>query len=150
MEAAAPRADGPGVSLPEAHRAPLGGRGRASRGGCGTSGGQRGGSRSAEGRARYGAPGSQGFDREASAFEKGQEVRRVMGQKTHPDGFRLGYNKPWKSRWYADKDYADLLHEDGKLRKELKEKLKSGGISSIDIEVAANKLVMGSDTPRPC
>jgi small subunit ribosomal protein S3 len=51
-----------------------------------------------------------------------------MGQKTHPYGFRLGYNKPWKSRWYADKDYADLLHEDVKLRKELKEKLKSAGI----------------------
>jgi len=32
-----------------------------------------------------------------------------MGQKTHPYGFRLGYNKPWKSRWYADKDYADLF-----------------------------------------
>ena len=45
-----------------------------------------------------------------------------MGQKTHPYGFRLGYNKPWKSRWYADKDYADLLHEDVKLRTELKEK----------------------------
>src|SRR6266481_4532312 len=52
-----------------------------------------------------------------------------MGQKTHPYGFRLGYNKPWKSRWYADKDYANLLHEDVKLRKELKEKLKSAGIS---------------------
>ena len=46
-----------------------------------------------------------------------------MGQKTHPYGFRLGYNKPHKSRWYADKDYADLLHEDVRLRKELKEKL---------------------------
>ena len=61
-----------------------------------------------------------------------------MGQKTHPYGFRLGYNKPWKSRWYADREYADLLHEDVKLRKELKEKLKSAGISSIDIERAAN------------
>src|SRR5438128_3273905 len=65
-----------------------------------------------------------------------------MGQKTHPYGFRLGYNKPWKSRWYADRDYADLLHEDVKLRKELKEKLKSAGISSIDIERAANKLIV--------
>ena len=61
-----------------------------------------------------------------------------MGQKTHPYGFRLGYNKPWKSRWYADRDYAELLHEDVKLRRELKEKLKSAGISSIDIERAAN------------
>jgi hypothetical protein len=65
-----------------------------------------------------------------------------MGQKTHPYGFRLGYNKPWKSRWYADRDYAELLHEDVKLRRELKEKLKSAGISSIDIERAANKLVV--------
>ena len=47
-----------------------------------------------------------------------------MGQKTHPYGFRLGYNKPWKSRWYADREYADLLHEDVKLRRELKDKLK--------------------------
>src|SRR5258708_11932037 len=72
-----------------------------------------------------------------------------MGQKTHPYGFRLGYNKPWKSRWYADRDYAELLHEDVKLRKELKEKLKSAGISSIDIERAANKLVVRIYTARP-
>src|SRR6266853_192331 len=55
--------EGPRFSLPEAHRAPLGGRGRASRGGCGARGSQRGGSRSTEGRARYRAPRSQGFDR---------------------------------------------------------------------------------------
>ncbi len=72
-----------------------------------------------------------------------------MGQKTHPYGFRLGYNKPWKSRWYADRDYADLLHEDVKLRKELKERLRSAGISSIDIERAANKLVVRIATARP-
>ena len=72
-----------------------------------------------------------------------------MGQKTHPYGFRLGYNKPWKSRWYADRDYADLLHEDVNLRKTLKERLKSAGISSIDIERAANKLVVRVSTARP-
>src|SRR5215470_7208654 len=72
-----------------------------------------------------------------------------MGQKTHPYGFRLGYNKPFKSRWYADKEYADLLHEDVKLRTELKDKLKSAGISSIDIERAANKLVVRIYTARP-
>ena len=72
-----------------------------------------------------------------------------MGQKTHPYGFRLGYNKPFKSRWYADKEYADLLHEDVKLRRELKDKLKSAGISSIDIERAANKLVVRIYTARP-
>ena len=64
-----------------------------------------------------------------------------MGQKTHPYGFRVGYNKPWKSRWDAGKEYADLLHEDVALRKQLKDKLRSAGVSSIDIERAANKLV---------
>ncbi|HKV28246.1 MAG TPA: 30S ribosomal protein S3 [Candidatus Acidoferrales bacterium] len=72
-----------------------------------------------------------------------------MGQKTHPYGFRLGYNKTWKSRWFAKKDYADLLHEDVELRKELKEKLKSAGVNSIDIERAANKLVVRIYTARP-
>jgi small subunit ribosomal protein S3 len=72
-----------------------------------------------------------------------------VGQKTHPYGFRLGYNKPWRSRWYADREYADLLHEDVKLRRELKEKLKSAGISAIDIERAANKLVVRIYTARP-
>ena len=72
-----------------------------------------------------------------------------MGQKTHPYGFRLGYNKVWKSRWFAKKDYADLLHEDVVLRKQLKEKLKSAGISGIDVERAANKLVVRIYTARP-
>ena len=72
-----------------------------------------------------------------------------MGQKTHPFGFRLGYNKTWRSRWYADKDYAELLFEDIELRKELKKRLRSAGVSSIEIERAANKLVIRIDTARP-
>ena len=48
--------------------------------------------------------------------------RTSLGQKTHPYGFRLGYNKGWKSRWFAKRDYADLLHEDVALRKQLKER----------------------------
>ena len=72
-----------------------------------------------------------------------------MGQKTHPYGFRLGYNKGWKSRWFAKKEYADLLHEDVILRKQLKEKLKSAGVDSIEIERAANKLVVRIYTARP-
>ena len=72
-----------------------------------------------------------------------------MGQKTHPFGFRLGYIRTWKSRWFADKDYADLLHEDVKLRNELKDKLRSASISSIDIERAANKLVIRIYSARP-
>ena len=73
----------------------------------------------------------------------------ALGQKTHPYGFRLGYNKPWRSRWYADRDYADLLHEDVVLRRQLKERLRSAGISAIDIERAANKLVIRLFTARP-
>jgi small subunit ribosomal protein S3 len=72
-----------------------------------------------------------------------------VGQKTHPYGFRVGYNKMWKSRWYAGRDYADLLHEDVALRKQLKDKLRSAGIASIDIERAANKLVIRLYTARP-
>jgi small subunit ribosomal protein S3 len=72
-----------------------------------------------------------------------------LGQKTHPYGFRLGYIRTWKSRWYADKEYADLLHEDVNLRNELKEKLRSASISSIEIERAANKLVIRIYSARP-
>src|SRR6202035_5552417 len=66
-----------------------------------------------------------------------------------PYGFRLGYNKGWKSRWFAKKDYADLLHEDVKLRAQLRDRLRSAGIDSIDIERAANKLVVRIYTARP-
>ena len=72
-----------------------------------------------------------------------------MGQKTHPYGFRLGYNKPWKSRWFAKRDYADLVHEDVVLRQQLKDRLRSAGVSSVDIERAANKLVIRIETARP-
>jgi len=72
-----------------------------------------------------------------------------VGQKTHPYGFRLGYNKTWRSRWYADRDYAHLLHEDIKLRNQLKSRLRSAGVSSIEIERAANKLVIRIATARP-
>jgi small subunit ribosomal protein S3 len=55
-----------------------------------------------------------------------------MGQKVHPYGFRLGYTKPWKSRWFVERDYDKLLLEDVKLKSELKDKLKSAGVSTID------------------
>src|SRR6266542_11655 len=63
-----------------------------------------------------------------------------MGQKVHPIGFRLGFNKTWRSRWYADKDYAKLLHEDLNLRDSLKARFAHAGVSKIEIERAANKL----------
>ncbi|MFQ5723518.1 MAG: 30S ribosomal protein S3 [Terriglobia bacterium] len=72
-----------------------------------------------------------------------------MGQKTHPYGFRLGVNKTWKSRWFAKKSYADLLYEDVRLRDRLKERLRGAGISSIEIERAANKLMIRIYAARP-
>src|SRR6266478_2309020 len=72
-----------------------------------------------------------------------------MGQKVHPYGFRLGYTKPWKSRWFAERDYDKQLLEDVKLKAELKEKLKSAGVSSIEIERPGNKLRIIIKTARP-
>jgi small subunit ribosomal protein S3 len=72
-----------------------------------------------------------------------------MGQKVHPNGFRLGFNKTWRSRWFADRDYAKLLHEDLKLRDKLKERFAHAGVSKIEIERAANKLKVNILTSRP-
>ncbi|MCZ6508321.1 MAG: 30S ribosomal protein S3 [Acidobacteria bacterium] len=72
-----------------------------------------------------------------------------MGQKVHPYGFRLGYNKTWRSRWYAERDYAKLLKEDIALRAGLKERLAHAGVSEIDIERAADKLRVTIFTSRP-
>ena len=72
-----------------------------------------------------------------------------MGQKVHPYGFRLGYTKPWKSRWFVERDYDKLLLEDVKLKAELKDKLKSAGVSSIEIERPGNKLRVIIKTARP-
>ena len=72
-----------------------------------------------------------------------------MGQKVHPYGFRLGFNKTWRSRWYSDKDYAKLLHEDLALRKDLKKRFMHAGVSRIETERAANKLKIDIHTSRP-
>lgn len=72
-----------------------------------------------------------------------------MGQKTHPYGFRLSYNKTWHSRWYAEKDYANILHQDLELRDKLKRRLSHAGVSEIDIERAANRLRVTIYTSRP-
>src|SRR5579862_2111746 len=72
-----------------------------------------------------------------------------MGQKTHPIGFRLGIVKTWTSKWYEEKNYAKWLHEDLKLKKFIKEKLNHAGISSIEIERAANKAKINVYTARP-
>ena len=72
-----------------------------------------------------------------------------MGQKVHPYGFRLGYNKTWRSRWYAERDYGKLLHEDLKLKRELKVKFSHAGVSRVEVERAANKLKINIHTSRP-
>jgi len=72
-----------------------------------------------------------------------------MGQKVHPYGFRLGITKPWRSRWFVERDYDKLLLEDVKLKAELKDKLKSAGVSSIEIERPGNKLRIIIRTARP-
>jgi len=72
-----------------------------------------------------------------------------VGQKTHPYGFRLGYNRTWRSRWYAEKDYAKLLHEDLRLRKELKARLAHAGIAEVDIERTANRMRVTIMAARP-
>ena len=72
-----------------------------------------------------------------------------MGQKTHPIGFRLGIIRDWNSKWYEDKNYAAWLHEDVALRKVVKDKLYSAGISRVDIERAAGKVKLRIFTPRP-
>lgn len=73
-----------------------------------------------------------------------------MGQKVHPLGFRLGVIKDWNSRWYANKrNYADLLHEDLEIRRMIKERFFTAGISKIEIERAANRGKITIHTGRP-
>ncbi len=73
-----------------------------------------------------------------------------MGQKVHPYGFRLGVTKNWRSRWFATADYAKLLHEDLDLKKMLKDRLKSAGVSAIEVERPGGaKLRITIHTSRP-
>ncbi|MDQ6733139.1 MAG: 30S ribosomal protein S3 [Nitrospirota bacterium] len=72
-----------------------------------------------------------------------------MGQKTHPIGYRLGYSRPWSSRWYAGKDFAKLLHEDIAIRKVVKEKLYHAGVSRVEIERSGDQTRVIIHTARP-
>jgi small subunit ribosomal protein S3 len=72
-----------------------------------------------------------------------------MGQKTHPKGFRLGITEQWDSKWFARREYQQLLHEDLRIRKFLKERLYHAGISKVEIERAANKAKINIHTARP-
>ncbi len=72
-----------------------------------------------------------------------------MGQKVNPIGLRLGINRTWDSRWYADASYADLLHQDSKLRKYLFERLSQAGISKVVVERPAKTARITIHTARP-
>jgi small subunit ribosomal protein S3 len=72
-----------------------------------------------------------------------------VGQKVHPYGFRLGYNKDWHSHWYAKKQYSEYLLEDLKLKRDLKNRFAGAGVSHIDVERAANRLKIVIYTSRP-
>ncbi len=72
-----------------------------------------------------------------------------MGQKVHPYGFRIGVNRTWQSRWFAEKNYAELLHEDIKIRAELKKTFVQAGISKLEIDRLPNQLKVRIHTSKP-
>ena len=72
-----------------------------------------------------------------------------MGQKVNPIGFRIGIYKDWNSKWYEEKDYAKFLHQDIKIRKFIKEKLKHAGVSKINIERTASNTRVIIHTAKP-
>ena len=72
-----------------------------------------------------------------------------MGQKVNPHGIRLGIVKNWDAKWYADKDFADNLHEDIKIRDYLKKSLMQAGVSRIETERSKNRLKITIHTAKP-
>ena len=72
-----------------------------------------------------------------------------MGQKIHPIGLRLGIIKDWESKWYAEKNFPDLIQEDQTLRRHIKKKLGRAGISRIEIERTANRVRITIHSARP-
>lgn len=72
-----------------------------------------------------------------------------MGQKVSPKGLRIGIIRDWDSRWYAEKEYADYLHEDLKIRNYIEQRLKDAAVSTIEIERAANRINITIHTAKP-
>lgn len=72
-----------------------------------------------------------------------------MGQKVNPHGLRVGIIKDWEAKWYAKKDYSELLLEDIKLRRYIKKRLFAAGISKVEIERAANRVKVSIHTAKP-
>jgi len=72
-----------------------------------------------------------------------------MGQKTQPRGFRLGVIKPWKSRWFADRKFGELLREDETIRKYMHQRLSHAAVSEVEIDRKPQKIVVTVHTARP-
>lgn len=72
-----------------------------------------------------------------------------MGHKVHPYAFRLGVIRDWESRWYSRRDYARLLHEDIRMRREILKRFEHAGIAKIEIEQASNRAKVTIHTARP-
>ena len=72
-----------------------------------------------------------------------------MGRKVNPIGFRLGITSTWESKWYAERNYTELLHEDLRVRRLIMRELTRAGISRVEIERAANKVDITLHTSKP-
>ncbi|MCD6440310.1 MAG: 30S ribosomal protein S3 [Candidatus Marinimicrobia bacterium] len=72
-----------------------------------------------------------------------------MGQKTHPIGFRLGFNKTWSSNWFDERNYTKKLTEDLKLRRYILKRLPNAGVSGVDINRTSKKITITVNTSRP-
>ncbi len=72
-----------------------------------------------------------------------------MGHKTHPTGFRLGVTKSWLAKWYAGKNYADLVKEDWTLRAAIKSRFRDAGVAKIEIERSVNQVTVTIYTAKP-
>ncbi|MGE7604739.1 30S ribosomal protein S3 [Peribacillus sp. NPDC097675] len=72
-----------------------------------------------------------------------------MGQKVNPVGMRIGIIRDWESKWYADKDYAVLLHEDLRVREYIAKRLNDASVSKVEIERAANRINVSVHTAKP-
>src|SRR5581483_6281351 len=72
-----------------------------------------------------------------------------MGHKVHPTGFRIGVIYGWQAKWYADKNYTELLHEDIALRRMIMDRLGDGSISRVDIDRSANQVTVTIHTAKP-
>src|SRR5918912_641565 len=72
-----------------------------------------------------------------------------MGHKVHPIGFRLGVIKDWEARWFAERDYKRLLHEDLSIRDLIRKRLSDAGVPRIDIERSANQVTVTIHTAKP-